>query len=292
MERELTPHVLRDMERKIVLISGARQTGKTTLAKSLAASYEYFNHDEPSHRLILREKSWDRRKPLVIFDELHKMPEWKTFLKAVYDVDGVPPAVVVTGSARLDAFRKVGDSLAGRFSSYRLHPVDVREATVQFEPPDALSRILAIGGFPEPFLVNDPVFYARWKRSHLDVILRQDLLDLVTVTDIASIETLIELLKSRVGSTVSYANLARDLVPRGTSHVREEPGRPRVSGINPDAGIGSTPAWGWQGRGSVHRPGPSPRPGSKIGVQLAGPARDPPGPRRQPGLSRLPVPGT
>jgi len=173
--------------------------------------YDYFNFDNSEHRLALNERSWDRRKPLVVFDELHKMPEWKTFLKGIFDVEGTKPALLVTGSARLDAFKKVGDSLAGRFFSYRLHPFDVKEASSLIEPEEALSRLLSVGGFPEPFLENDPVFYARWKKSHIDVILRQDLLDLSAIQDILSVETLIEMLRSRVGSPISYANLAQDL---------------------------------------------------------------------------------
>ncbi len=211
MDREITAYIRKDMGKKIMLLSGPRQSGKTTIAKALVPGYDYFNYDDAGHRLALKEKSWDRSKPLIIFDELHKMQEWKTWLKAVYDVEGIPPSYVVTGSANMEMFRKVGDSLAGRFFSFRLHPLDVREASTIMEPREALARILRTGGFPEPFLENDQVFYARWKRSHLDVILRQDLLDLVTVSDIKAIETLIEMLRGRVCSPVSYANLANDL---------------------------------------------------------------------------------
>jgi len=211
MERSIAPFVLKDLQKKIVLVSGPRQVGKTTLAKNLMKEYDYFNFDNSEHRLALNEKSWDRRKPLVIFDELHKMPEWKTYLKGIFDVEGTKPALLVTGSAKLDAFKKLGDSLAGRFFSYRLHPLDVKEASSLIEPEEALTRLLNVGGFPEPFLENDPVFYARWKKSHIDVILRQDLFDLAAIQDILSVETLIEMLRSRVGSPISYANLAQDL---------------------------------------------------------------------------------
>ncbi len=211
MERSIAPNLLNDLKKKIVLVSGPRQVGKTTLAQSLMKDYDYLNFDNSEHRLALNEGSWDRKKPLVIFDELHKMPEWKTFLKGIFDVEGTTPAILVTGSARLDAFRKVGDSLAGRFFSYRLHPFDIKEASSFIEPTEALSRLLSVGGFPEPFLENDPIFYARWKKSHIDVILRQDLLDLSAIQDILAVETLIELLRGRVGSPISYVNLAGDI---------------------------------------------------------------------------------
>jgi len=120
---------------------------------------------------------------------------------------------IVTGSTRLDIAKKVGDSLAGRFFAYRLHPIDVKEAVRHFGlgAQESLERIMRIDGFPEPFLLDDVGKYRRWKRSHLDVILRQDLIQLETVEQLSQIEALVELLRSRVGSTVAYSNLAQDL---------------------------------------------------------------------------------
>ena len=211
MRRAITSQILEDLKKKIVLISGPRQSGKITLAKMLSSEFDYFNYDEPSRRLMLKSKTWDRKKPLIIFDELHKMDQWKLFLKGIYDTEGIPPALVVTGSARMEAFRKVGDSLAGRYFSHRLHPLDIREAASFLEPQEAMERILKVGGFPEPFLGNDSRFYAQWKRTRLDVILRQDLIDLTAITDLQNIKTLLELFRHRVGSPVSYALLAGDL---------------------------------------------------------------------------------
>ena len=128
MERYLTTALSEEAGRKILLLTGPRQCGKTTLSKMLRPDYQYINYDLAEHRLLLREKSWDRQKALVIFDELHKMDQWKAWLKGIYDVEGMPPALLVTGSARLDAFRKTGDSLAGRQFQFRLHPLDFKEA--------------------------------------------------------------------------------------------------------------------------------------------------------------------
>ena len=120
---------------------------------------------------------------------------------------------LVTGSARLDIAKKVGDSLAGRYFLYHMHPIDIKEAVNNFNisSKDAFNRILTVGGFPEPFLENNIGEYRRWKTTHSDIILKQDLIQLETVEEIVKIETLVELLRTRVGSTVSYANLARDL---------------------------------------------------------------------------------
>jgi predicted AAA+ superfamily ATPase len=214
MDRYLTKYIREDLGKKIIFLTGPRQTGKTTFSKMLKDDFDYFNFDDLDDRLSLQKKSWDRSKELVIFDELHKLKNWKSWLKGIYDTEGMPPSLIVTGSAKLDTYRKVGDSLAGRFFQFRLHPLDLKEIKSMVTPEnieDALDHLLMLGGFPEPFLNGTSRFYNRWKKSHLDIILKQDLIDLENVQQIIQIETLIQLLKIRVGSPVSYNSLARDL---------------------------------------------------------------------------------
>jgi predicted AAA+ superfamily ATPase len=213
MDRNLKSYIKKDLPSKIVLLTGPRQCGKTTLAKQCHPSFDYFNYDAAEDRLVLKEKSWDRKKSLVIFDELHKMNGWKRWLKGIYDTEGIPPEILVTGSARLEIHKKIGDSLAGRYFQFRLHPLDLKEI-VKYYHKDAnvmFEQLWRCSGFPEPFLKGSETYYKRWHRSHLEIILRQDLIDLYSGRDIKSIETLVMLLRDRVGSTISYANLARDL---------------------------------------------------------------------------------
>lgn len=214
MKRYLTKYIQEDLNNKIILLTGPRQTGKTTLSKMLENNFDYFNYDNIDDRLDLQERSWDRSKPLVIFDELHKLKNWKAWLKGIYDKEGIPPAILVTGSARLDTYKKVGDSLAGRFFQFRLHPLDLKEISTFLKPDNhdvELDKLLSFGGFPEPFLNGTSRFYNRWKKSHLDIILKQDLIDIENVQQITQIETMIQLLKHRVGSPISYSSLAQDL---------------------------------------------------------------------------------
>lgn len=214
MERYITKYIKEDLDKKIILLTGPRQTGKTTLSKMLGNDFDYFNYDNVDDRLDLQKRSWDRSKSLIIFDELHKLKNWKSWLKGIYDKEGIPPSILVTGSARLDTYKKVGDSLAGRFFQFRLHPLDLKEIQTYLKPKDPeieLDKLLSFGGFPEPFLNGTTRFYNRWKKTHLDIILKQDLIDIENVQQITQIETLIQLLKHRVGSPISYSSLARDL---------------------------------------------------------------------------------
>lgn len=226
MERYLISRIKADMIKKIILISGPRQSGKTTLSKTLTDSYEYLNYDYDSDRNAIDRKEWDRQKQIVILDELHKKPKWKSWLKGVYDVEGLNPGLVITGSAKLNTYRKVGDSLAGRYFSFRLHPLDLKELKQydnKFNLGKAFQQILQFGAFPEPFFEGTEEFYKRWRKTHIDIILKQDLITVEKVTNIIGIENLIRLLRSRVGSTVSYANLAKDLEvdPKTVKHWLE-----------------------------------------------------------------------
>lgn len=214
MKRMIQASVQEALEQKIVLLTGPRQSGKTTLAKQLYPNYDYLNYDAVEDRLLLKDKSWDRSKSVIIFDELHKMKDWKRWIKGVYDKESIHPHLLVTGSAKLDTDKKVGDSLAGRYFQYRLYPLDLKEVLLcepSYSPTEVFDRLWHCGGFPEPFLNGNESYYKRWRRGHLDIILRQDLIDIQTVRDIQAVETLVHLLKTRVGSGVSYSNLARDL---------------------------------------------------------------------------------
>lgn len=214
MKRTLLPYIQADLPKKVVLVAGPRQCGKTTLSKMLSSSFDYLNYDYDSDRKAIEQKTWDRKKDLLILDELHKMNKWKSWLKGVYDVEGTEPNILVTGSARMDTYKKVGDSLAGRHFSFRLHPFDLKELKSNesfFHVKESFETLLRVGGFPEPYLNKTDEFYKRWRKSHLDIIIKQDLIALENTTNITGIENLIRLLKTRVGSTISYANLARDL---------------------------------------------------------------------------------
>ena len=210
IDRSIKKFALNFSEKKIVLISGPRQVGKTFLSKSLYEDFTYLNYDNLDSLREINERSWPRNKELIIFDELHKMPNWKQWLKGIYDVEGITPKLIVTGSARLDTFRKVGDSLAGRYNLLHLLPLSVNEVSPTHSR-EVVDIFLELGQFPEPFLSGSEAEARIFRKTHLDIIIRQDLLDMERVSSIKNIERLVQLLSERVGQGISYANLARDL---------------------------------------------------------------------------------
>ena len=201
------------LKKKIILLSGPRQVGKTFLTKyALGSNYQYLNFDDEDDRAIIFERSWSRDHEVIIFDELHKMDGWKTWLKAIYDKEGITPNIIVTGSVRMDVFKKGGDSLAGRHVQMRLFPLSVAELKENgLQDANSLDRLMSLGGYPEPFLENDLRLSKVWRKNHLERVIREDLLDLEKVNQLKKIEILIQLLSERVGSLISYASLARDL---------------------------------------------------------------------------------
>ena len=213
--RYITSHILNDLKRKMVFVGGPRQVGKTTLAKAvLNSSYpdgRYFNWDFDEDRQDILRKRWSTDNPLLIFDELHKFPKWKGWIKGIYDVSHDLHSFLITGSARLDVYRRGGDSLLGRYHYWRLHPFTLDEIPQGISPKDAFKRLMTLGGFPEPFLEGDERTARRWRRERFDRVLREDVRDLEPVRDIQLLSMFLDLLRHRVGGLVVMSNLAGDL---------------------------------------------------------------------------------
>jgi predicted AAA+ superfamily ATPase len=213
MERAQKSCILRDLEEKYVFLAGPRQSGKTTLAKALLSdpSTQYLNYDLAEDRLIMTNGQWNRNAALVILDEFHKFPKWKTFLKGYYDTENNTPPILVTGSAKLNVFRKGNDSMVGRYYYHRLLPLSIRELKNEYSSQVALGLLLKYGNFPEPFLKKSATESKRWKNYYINRVIREDVTDLSNVQNISKIQLLVDLLRQRVGSPVSYASLAEDL---------------------------------------------------------------------------------
>jgi hypothetical protein len=219
--------------RQMAFVSGPRQVGKTTACRAVPKPSAYFSWDDQDDRRLitkgpasvvsglaldeLREDS-----VTAIFDELHKYARWKTFLKGLYDKHSAALHVVVTGSSRLDVYKRGGDSLMGRYLLYRMHPLSVGELAsadlleTELRAPSRpnvqrYERLLLHGGFPEPFVKGDVRFSRRWRQLREQQLVREDVRDLAQIVDLSRLEILVTLLREGSGFQLSYSSLAQEL---------------------------------------------------------------------------------
>ncbi len=233
--RSISPHIFADLARgKMVLLSGPRQCGKTTLAKSLgdpSSTMAYYNWDVATHRQNLKGYKLDLSKDYWVFDELHKFRSWRNWLKGVYDLHHADHKILVTGSARMDQYARGGDSLQGRYFHYRLHPFTLAEVLALPEldyrqtienatticPPDrtkaqtVLTDLLSFGGFPEPFLSRSKSYAGRWRLAYGQRLVFEDVRSLEQTQELDQMSLLYERLPDLVSNNLSINTLAKDL---------------------------------------------------------------------------------
>jgi uncharacterized protein len=220
-KRYLFDQAVEDLGSKMLFLTGPRQVGKSTLAGQIldqaklsgAATGQLLNWDTPLDRDLIARSTWSHEKGLLVFDEIHKMKAWKTFLKGAWDGRAEGQQILVTGSARMDTFRQGGESLAGRYFALRLHPFSVKElvSSRSASPADAMAHLLERGGFPEPCFASSARSAARWRQQYAADLIREDVLEMSRVQEIKTLQLFVQLLRERVGSPVKVSNLAQML---------------------------------------------------------------------------------
>jgi len=230
LKRYLQEPVIEDLKEKMVFVAGPRQVGKTTLAKQIldtAGAGEYFSWDRRQDRKEIRKARWPGGDALVVLDELHKYRHWKRWLKGEFDKHRGHLRFLVTGSARMDIYRRGGDSLQGRYHHYRLHPLSYAEVegTPRRELPspgeplsipswgsaETMESLMRFGGFPEPFLAQSERALRRWQKERVDRFFREDVRDLEAIRDMSSMQLLADMLADRAASLLSINSLREDL---------------------------------------------------------------------------------
>jgi predicted AAA+ superfamily ATPase len=227
--RYLINPVLEDLSNKMVFVGGPRQVGKTTFAREIVSrhfkSEAYFNWDNRIHRKSIMDGKWPGDADLIILDEIHKYKKWKTLVKGYYDVLKTRYSFLITGSARLDIYRKGGDSMIGRYHYYRLHPFSLAEVIGAHSPlkifrelpipnhraPEELLSLNKFGGFPEPFIKQDARTLRRWHIEKVDRLFREDIRDMDQIRDLYGAQRLGDILPDRAGSRLSINSLREDI---------------------------------------------------------------------------------
>lgn len=208
--RTLDAAITGDLSEKMVLVSGPRQSGKTTLARAIlarahrSAANRYLNWDDDEARTRILTREFPR-DGLLVFDEIHKFSRWRNLLKGLYDTHRDRLRILVTGSARLDLYRRGGDSLQGRYHHVRLYPFSLKEAGC------SVADLMAYGPFPEPLSSGSAQKARRWSREYRSRLIREDVNDLERIVELGALEQLSIRLPVLVGSPLSLNSLREDL---------------------------------------------------------------------------------
>ena len=219
--------------RQMVFLSGPRQVGKATLARIFAT--DYLNWETKDVRqLVLKgaaavgeSLALDARqkaKRVLVFDEIHRYSKWKEFLKGFFDLYENEARIFATGSARMDVYKRGGDSMMGRYFPYRIHPFSVAELTNPtipdetkiVRPPKKIDAaqwetLCTFGGFPEPLTNGSMRFLRKWRSLRLEQLLREDIRDITRSVELDQIEALATILATRSGEQLVMAPLACDV---------------------------------------------------------------------------------
>lgn len=212
IQRYLHPWIEADLADRMVFIGGPRQVGKTTLSLDLLADSRrekapaYLNWDLLADRQRILSGQLPVDQTRIVLDEIHKFADWRQLVKGVYDTNRSSLSVIVTGSARLDHYRKGGDSLQGRYHYYRLHPFSLGEYDSSCSQ-GTQDHLLTFGGFPEPLAKGSERFHRRWQREMFARVLNEDVRELENVQEISRLELLLAHLPACVGSPLSVNQL-------------------------------------------------------------------------------------
>ncbi len=227
-DRYLKKAVCEDLPEGMVFIGGPRQVGKTTLARDIIGSgfkTSYYNWDKIQHRVKALKGEWESDAELIVLDEYHKHRKWKSWIKGEYDVHKEKYKFLLTGSARLNIYRKGGDSLQGRYHYHTLYPFTYNEMNgilPEIEPgaelvfperadKDNLEILYRFGGFPQPLNKQAPRFHRRWHNERMERFFKEDIRELTMIKDIGNLTLMAALLPGKVASILSINSLANDL---------------------------------------------------------------------------------
>lgn len=222
LKREITDILRSQLEEfPAVLLTGARQVGKTTLLRGLLPNHSYVSLDTPSIAemaaknpdLFLRQYP-----PPLIIDEVQYAPEVFRHLKVWIDNHRESKGqIVLTGSQKFVLMKEVAESLAGRIGILELEPLSVQEIGESVSLTNAdLPELLTRGFFPELWKERQRSSNS-FHSSYLTTYLERDLRQLINVASLLDFERFLRLLATRVGQTIEKSSLAKDLGVRANT---------------------------------------------------------------------------
>lgn len=195
----------------ILAVTGPRQSGKTTLLKTLFPDYEYVSLENPDHRSFAQEDPngfLQQYANKTILDEVQRVPELFSYLQTAVDKSGQMGQYILSGSQNFHLLKHITQSLAGRVALFRLLPLDTQELEQAKKLPAKYLDACIQGGYPAIYHRGlDPTdFYANYIRTYIE----KDVTELINIRDINNFRTFLGLCAARAGQLLNLTALAND----------------------------------------------------------------------------------
>jgi len=197
----------------VLSMTGPRQSGKTTLAKTLFKDKEYVNFEDPD----IRTQALDDPRGFLgnypdgaVFDEVQRVPQMLSYIQSIVDKSKKKGLFILTGSQQLEVSRAVTQSLAGRTALIKLLPLSIEELRAS-KPSQVhnLEKLILKGFYPR--LYKEKMDPANYYMNYFETYVQRDLRQISQIEDLHHFEKFVKLLASRVGQILSYSGIANDL---------------------------------------------------------------------------------
>ncbi len=214
VKREISPIILSRKEKMpVIVITGPRQSGKTTLARALFADYEYINLEFPDVRARIAA---DPRFFLtmydgggIVIDEIQRLPELFSYIQGIVDETGKPGRYILTGSQNFLLVEKMSQSLAGRASLFNLLPFTISEISSGFPVENNFIQLAFQGAYPR--IYDQQLRPTEWYPSYISSYIERDVRQLENIRDLNRFHAFLQICAGRVGQLFNASSIANEI---------------------------------------------------------------------------------
>lgn len=195
----------------VIALTGPRQSGKTTLLKSMFKDYRYVSLENPDNRLFAEQDPngfLELYNQKVIFDEVQRVPSLFSYIQTLVDESKIMGQFILSGSQNFSLIKSITQSLAGRVALFKLLPFDFEELqSHNLLPPDYASMIVR-GCYPA--LYDRPIPTTAFYANYIETYVERDLSEILNVKDIRLFRIFLKLCAGRIGQQLNLTNLANE----------------------------------------------------------------------------------